>query len=128
MKKIIIGGVIALLIGIGVYFYAYQSHRDIATEKADAVITVSQLLEQFKQNDSLANATYLDKNLELKGKVTQVDLTTNTIMIDAKLTALLSLDNKIQVKENDIITVKGRFLGYDDLLEELKLDQATIKN
>jgi hypothetical protein len=31
------------------------------------------------------------------------------------------------LKVNDSVTVKGRCIGFDDLLEEIKLDQCTIK-
>ena len=31
------------------------------------------------------------------------------------------------LKVNDSIAVKGRCIGFDDLLEEIKLDQCSIK-
>jgi hypothetical protein len=31
-----------------------------------------------------------------------------------------------KLKVNDTIVVKGRCIGYDDLLEEIKLDQCSI--
>ena len=31
------------------------------------------------------------------------------------------------IKEGESIAIKGRMIGYDDLLEEVKLDQTIIK-
>ena len=31
------------------------------------------------------------------------------------------------VKQIEIITIQGRVIGYDSLLEEIKIDQAEIK-
>jgi hypothetical protein len=33
---------------------------------------------------------------------------------------------KAAIKAGDAIKIKGRFVGYDDLLEELKMDQVSI--
>ena len=47
----------------------------------------------------------------------------------------ITINNKIfcnftkifsELKVNDPISVKGRCIGYDDLLEEIKLDQCSI--
>ena len=49
----------------------------------------------------------------------------NTIVIDEKVFILLKKNS--YVKQNDLINIQGRVIGYDSLLEEIKIDQAEIK-
>ncbi len=129
MKKkiIIIGGIVLLAVGFGVYKYTYQSHRDISSEEAAFVITVDELHQKFVNDETNANTTYLDKTIEIKGIITAIDTTTNTIVLNEKLFGMLMDNNLTNVSLNREATIKGRLLGYDELLEELKFDQVTIK-
>ncbi len=126
MKKyIIIAGVVVLSLFF-VYKYIYQSHRNIAEESADFTVSVAAIHQEFMANDSLAYAKYLDKTIIAKGKVTQVDSLANLVVLDEKLVVLLNAKSQSPSVLNTSVTVKGRFIGYDDLLDELKIDQATL--
>ena len=46
-------------------------------------------------------------------------------VLDEKVFVMLT--NSIQVKLDEEVVVQGRLIGYDSLLEEIKLDQAQIK-
>lgn len=109
----------------GVYFYAYKGHRDIASEDADFELTVSSLAKEFSENDSLANLKYADKTIQLHGKVSSIDLPSHTIIIDEKLSAIFTDSVLPKINLQEPIKIKGRFVGYDDLLEEFKVDQVT---
>jgi hypothetical protein len=125
MKKIlIIGFVLCISMYLG-YKYLYHEHRDIANEKAAFSLTVNELVQEFLTDENKANAKYLDKSITLKGKVTNVDLTNNTIVINEKVFALLI--KSTEVKLNTEVSIQGRLIGFDSLLEEIKLDQAQIK-
>lgn len=127
MKKIIIVLVSVLTIAaIGLYFYTYQSHRDISTEDADFTFNFSQLQTDFEANDSLFNAKYADKTMEIYGKITAIDLQNNSIMLDEKIAVTFSDSIDKNSKISDAIYIKGRYVGFDDLLEEFKIDQAII--
>lgn len=125
-NKIITVLLVLVAASIGVYFYAYKGHRDIATEEADFELTVSALSKEFSENDSLANSKYADKTIQIYGKVSNIDLSSHTIVIDEKVSAVFtdSVLPKINLQEQ--IKIKGRFVGYDDLLEEFKVDQVTL--
>ncbi|MCB9425466.1 MAG: hypothetical protein H6584_00330 [Flavobacteriales bacterium] len=125
MKKIRLGILLLLVVVFGVYQYTYQDHRDIATEKAAYVLSVKDLHDKFLKDAAQANIEYGDKTIELSGIITAVDTSSNSIVLDQKLFGIL-LDQTIKVQEGAEVTIKGRFLGYDDLLEELKFDQVTI--
>ena len=107
------------------YSYIYKDHRDIENEVAKFSMSSIDISNEFEINPSEAEAKYLNKTIEISGAITE--LNTNQITIDDKVFCLfnnpitnLNLDKKV--------IVKGRFIGYDDLLEEIKLDQCNIIN
>ena len=127
-KKILILAtllIVSLFIG---YKYIYKSHRNIAFEKTEYIVSVHGLVEDFNQSDSLSNNKYLDKTIDLKGRITNIDLSSNSIMIDDKMNVIFADSIPKNISENQMINVKGRFIGYDDLLEEFKMDQVSIIN
>lgn len=125
MKKIIIAIVILALVGFISYKFIYREHRDISAEEPEFSLTAQKLQNEFTSGDSLANKKYADKTIEVVGIITSIDTAANTIVIDGKLSATLK-DKVGSLSQNSPIKVKGRFVGYDDLLEELKMDQTTI--
>lgn len=124
-KKIILFLFSSSILAFVVYKYVYQQHRDISSEKASYSISVDQLKNEFSQNESNANKKYLDKTIDIYGEVTAMDLANKQIVIDSSLTTTFS-EAISNVKEKQKITVKGRFIGYNDLLEEFELDQCVI--
>ncbi len=104
----------------------YRDHRNIATETADFTVTVNDLKKEFIENDSLAYMKYKDKTIQLSAKVTSIDTENNAIVVDEKLYATFMKAFKSDLAIGKQITIKGRFLGYDDLIEEFKIDQVTI--
>lgn len=111
---------------VSLYLYIYKDHRDIATETADFSIKVSSLKAEFIANDSIATAKYQDKAIQIEGKLTTVDTESKSITVDEKLFATFMNNFPEGVTVGKIIKIKGRFLGYDDLLEEFKMDQTVI--
>ena len=112
--------------GFMTYNYLYHGHRNIGSEDPVFTLTVQELHAEFVTNDSLANVTYSNQTIEIDGKVTAYDDASKTITIDEKLSAVLKKKSKQTVTPNQMIKIKGRFLGYDDLLGELKMDQVSI--
>lgn len=107
---------------MALYLYIYKSHRNIATETADFVISVSSL----NGSDSLTYTKYKDKTIQITGKLTSIDLENKAIVINEKLFATF-----LDVVPQDLsvgkqIKIKGRFLDYDDLVEEFKMDQTIV--
>lgn len=125
MKKIVISSLVLILVLFLGYKYLYHEHRDIATEKAAFSVTVNQILKEFVADETKANAKYLDKSITVKGKITTIDSVTNSVVLDEKVFVLFT--NSTNVKLNENIVVQGRLIGYDSLLEEIKIDQAQIK-
>nr|WP_294776233.1 hypothetical protein [uncultured Flavobacterium sp.] len=125
-KKVFILGIILLVVGYGAYKYIYQDHRDIASEEADFSTTVQEIFTSFTENDSLANAKYLDKTVAVRGKISNIDIANKIITVDEKLSARFSDKLPDNIKIQDSINLKGRLVGFDDLLEEIQMDQCTV--
>ena len=125
-KKLFVVILILIVAGVGIYFYMYKGHRDIATENVDFELTVADLSKEFSESDSLANSKYADKTIQIYGKVSSIDLPSHTIIIDEKLSAVFTDSVLPKINLQDKIKIKGRFVGYDDLLEEFKVDQVGI--
>lgn len=120
-KKILLVTAILITAGVGVYKYAYKEHRNIETEKATFVVTASEMLDAFSTDADAASAKYTNKTIEVSGTVTAQEA--NNITIDNSIYAQFT---DTAVKAAGAITFKGRCLGYDELLEEIKFDQCTI--
>lgn len=109
-----------------VYFYVYKQHRDISLEQPAYEISAKNLVAEFLSNNTSASSKYVDQTISIYGNITSLDLTSNTIIVDEKIVVVL-LEGQIQklsVGENQII--KGRLVGFDDLFEEIKMDQCSV--
>lgn len=124
-KKLLIFGFFVIITALLLYNYVYKNHRDISNEKESFAISVVDLKNDYNKNDSLANAKYLDKTIIIYGKISSLDLTNNILTVDTLLSATVK-DKNMVLKVNDSIKLKGRFIGYDDLLEEFKMDECSI--
>lgn len=125
-KKLLIFLIVFIVGSFLLYNYIYKDHRDIASEKESFALSVSDLKVDFSNNDSLANAKYLDKVIIIYGKITSIDLPSKNIVVEESLSATLK-EQLSGLKIGDSIQLKGRFIGYDDLLEEFKMDECSIQ-
>ncbi len=118
--KLIIALVLIILGAYFAYNYMYQDHRDINNEDAVVNISASELIVFFNDNKS---EEVLNKTVQITGTITEIE--NNNITIDN--TVQCSFDTAIQnLNLKDIITVKGRCIGYDELFEVAKMDQSSI--
>jgi hypothetical protein len=125
-KKVFILGLILIVVGFGVYKYLYQGHRDIAIEEANYTATANDIFNAFTTNDSLANAKYLDKTVALRGKISTIDFKNKIVTVDEKVSARFTNKLPESIKPQDSINLKGRLVGFDDLLEEIQMDQCNL--
>lgn len=125
-KKLGLIIVLLALIGSFIYFYAYKNHRDISAEEAQYTIKSSDLLSDFTKNDSVANSKYQDKTIQVSGEITSIEKESKGIVLDNKLFGTFKDSIPNNLVKGNVITIKGRFIGYDDLLEEFKIDQITV--
>lgn len=126
-KRVVIILILLAILGFAGYAYLYQGHRDIASEKESYLVTANSIFSEFQTSETKANQKYLDKTIEVYGKISSVDPEANSIIIDEKLFVVFK--EKIKPEELMVLSnvkVKGRFIGYDDLLGELKMDECSL--
>ena len=126
MKKFFIITLFFSVLAFLGYWYVFKNDRNFSSEKSIKVTNVLNIITEFNKNEIAANAKYLDKMIEFSGSVSLVDLKNKTMMLEEKVFTSFKPEDFVVVKENTIIKIKGRFLGYDELLEEIKLDNCII--
>jgi len=126
-KKVKIIGVlfvVALIIGFSVFNYVFHGgERDLATEEAAFTVTSKNIIAEFAENVPVATKKYSDKAIAVSGIVTAV--TDSIVTIDNTIICNFKSPDTT-IKNEQAITVKGRLVGFDDLMGELKLDQCSI--
>ncbi|PKB14976.1 hypothetical protein [Flavobacterium sp. 5] len=126
-KKIVFVIVTLLLVtSAGIYFYygfLFKEARNIELEMPDLSIAATKLLKDYNSNPKEADALYLNKTIEVKGIVTKK--TDSVLILENTVFCLFTQKIKSEAK-NNIVTVKGKCIGYDELFNEVKLDQCTI--
>ena len=126
-KKLIIALVLVIVLAIVGYNYLYKPHRNISEETATYTLQSMELITQFETDVDLYQQHYLNKTIEIKGSISEINPTTVTLNEFIFCSMLPDFDAN-KYKTNTSVTLKGRFIGYDDLLGEIKLDQCTITN
>ena len=125
LKKIIFFILILCVSLFFAYKYLYKEHRNIENEQTVYLVEGSNLINEFSINFELATEKYLDKTIQIDGQVTHVD--DNFITVNNNVICYLKDKNSKELL-NHYISVKGRCIGYDELLEEVKIDECTIIN
>lgn len=129
-KKVKIIILILVVISLISFFaYNYVMHggaRNLTTEKTNFTVTSASITSEFIENIEKANKKYLEKAVAIKGKITASN--GNEVIMDEIV--ICSFKNPdLSIKKDQTVTIKGRVVGYDDLMGELKLDQCfLIKN
>ncbi len=121
----IIAIVLAVLVAglfLGYTYIMKGGERNLQTEDAAFKISAEDLSAAFSENPAAATKKYLNKAVEVNGKITsskdkEVVLNDNIICTMQKPT---------QLNAGQGISVKGRILGFDDLMGEIKLDQCYL--
>lgn len=118
-------GLVVLLLIIG-YLYIYQDHRDISSEKAAFVVNSTELFKEFLNDPQVSEQKYLNKTIEISGALSELKETDLTLDDHIFCQFNDPISNKFEL--NSILKIKGRIIGYDDLLEQIKIDQSSIIN
>ncbi|MEQ1587819.1 MAG: hypothetical protein ABL895_18175 [Cyclobacteriaceae bacterium] len=119
MKKILIGILLALGVTSGVIYLMYNKpHRNPATE-TPIKVSATELFKSFESNETEANQLYLDKVLEVTGKITEVSSNQNGMPVLALETENIVFGVRCTMENGELITqvgetvtVKGICTGY----------------
>lgn len=122
LKKVIIAAAIVAVLGAVAFVSVYNKpHQSI--DNVDHELAAIDLINAFENNEEDANARYLDKVIEVKGKVRQVIEQENSYIIllgdDASLMNGVSCtlddkDNSVAygLKAGDDVVIRGICTGF----------------
>lgn len=123
MKKWIVIIMLIVIIVIG-YNYIYQDHRNISTEASEFKLSATAVKNEFASNSVASANKYLNKTVAILGDVSESK--NKEITLNSSVFCQLIDSLKEPLKLGSKIKIKGRVIGYDDLLEQVKLDQCMI--
>lgn len=115
--------VLSVIIG---YNYMYKDHRDISTEKVQFTKKAKELVDEYQIDIEATTTKYLDKTIEIEGRIT--DIESDNFTLNNAIVCYTDSITIQKIKIDGTLKVKGRSIGYDELLEYIKLDQVIIIN
>jgi hypothetical protein len=124
-KKVTFLIVLIVIVFLGCLGYNYimtAGARDIPSEKSEFTTSATAIFSEFSNKPEMATKKYLNKTVQISGKVTNIGK--NVITLNEKVSCQLQVSEKVTMGSQ--INIKGRVTGYDDLIEELKLDLCLI--
>ena len=109
-----------------IYVIYNKPHKDFDKLPFDDTIESIDLVSFYQDNPDNANTRFLDKIILVIGTIT--DIEKNIIILDNSIVCKLDPSQMIteQININTEVSVKGRCIGYDDLLEEVRIDHSFI--
>ena len=116
-----------ILLLIKVYAVWNKPHKNYSNTKPNITIDSSNFIYEFKTNSTLATEKYLNQVILVNGNVTD-RLTKSVVLNNGIVCTLDSLSLKALglIQINNEVSIKGRFVGFDDLFEEIRLDHCFI--
>jgi len=114
--------IVVILAGYSTYKYTYQPHKSID----EIAVKFSGSSQDFLEKVKTEATPWQDVIVQLTGTITAIDKKGITL-INSIYCQLEKGNTTTNLKAGQTITVKGRMIGFDDLLEEIKLDQTSIK-
>ena len=137
-KLLLVAVLIVVLLGIsvvvrpgifmdfGMWLTASMKHRDAANEKPAYILNAQQFSNEFK-TDTSALKKYVDKAVLLDGQVTGVDgihisLGNVVCSVDSS-----DLNKASKLTNGQVIKIQGRVSTYNDLMDEIDMDQCVLK-
>ena len=118
---------IFIVLLIIVYAVWNKPHKNYSNTEPNITIDSSNFINEFKTNSTLATEKYLNQVILVNGNVT--DRLTKSVVLNNGIVCTLdssSLKALGLIQINNDVSIKGRFVGFDDLFEEIRLDHCFI--
>ena len=109
-----------------IYVIYNKPHKDFNKSPIETTIESIDLISFYQDNPDDSNSRFLDKIILVIGTITHIEK--NIIILDNSIVCTLDPSQIItnQININNEVSVKGRCIGYDDLLEEVRIDHSFI--
>lgn len=129
LKKILI--ILGVLVVVGYFTFPTVKEymvnnlgkRDLQSEEAAFTLKTKDIVAEFTTNEAAANKKYLEKPVAISGVITSVNAK-EVVLDEVAICNFTTADASL--KAGQTVTIKGRVVGYDDLLGGVNLDQCSI--
>ena len=111
--------VLPLVALIAFVYYTKSLKPNYASMKPTLITDSHDLLWRFQMNEG---AELINQIVQFRGKITGFD--SLLVIVDHRLICNPDSSMCVDLSIGDSTTLKGRCIGYDDLLEELRLDHV----
>ena len=111
--------VLPLISLVAFAYYTTSLKTDYSKEEPVVSTDSHELTWRFQMNEG---SELLNKVVQVKGKVTGYD--SLLLILDHKVICQLHNEQMTRPEIGDSVSLKGRCVTYDDLLEELRLDHV----
>ena len=120
----------AIILVVVVGFFAWKmmgkDHRDVGAEVAQFKMVPEELVMAMSSGDSTA-APYLNAVVELFGVVVEND--EKRLVLEGGVIAAWDTTREHRTpRVGELLRIKGRVTGYDDLFEEVRMDGGVLVN
>ncbi len=127
-KRILVAIVLVGLVfgSWAVWYVFYKPHRNVGSEEATYTLSAQDLSKAFA-TDTTAMAKYIDKAVLINGAITNIEgdhISLDNIICNMDSTETAKLGS-LKVGEN--VKIQGRLTTYNDLMEEIMMDQCVLK-
>ena len=119
--RVLLPALAALIVGIS-WFQVERPHRDVGTEVAAFKMVPEELVTAFARDDA---AQYLNAVVELYA-VVEGDDGERVTMKGGVVAAWDTTRAQRRLEAGELLRLKGRVTGYDDLFEEVRMDGLVI--
>ena len=116
------------------YFIYNKPHRDILGEEAQYSLSLAEMNEEFLIDEDAAYKKYFNQVVEISGIAVDINKKSNerydVVLKSQGVIAngeLIYVDVQLATLIDHNVMLKGLFIGYDNLLEEIKLSKCSIK-
>lgn len=127
--KIIISVFLVVVIGLVIYLTYNKPHRNPEDEEG-ILVSSTELLKKFEQNEDSANVLYLDKTVVVSGKIIDISFNQENIpvvMLEAEGNSFgiqcTMHDAQINLMKNEFVTLKGICKGF---LSDVIITNASV--
>ena len=118
--------VVIIISFFSIRYYVYNAgRRDIQSEETAFAVSSEAIVTEFSSNATASNKKYLEKTIAVSGVITSIK--GEEVILDNSVNCNFLTASK-SLKKNQKVTIKGRLVGYDDLLGEVRLDQCNLSN
>ena len=119
---LIVGGYFTLPI-VKDYMVNNMGKRDLQSEEAAFTLKSKDFVAEFSAKEAEANKKYLEKPVVISGSITSVN-GKEVILDDVVVCGFTAADASLKVGQS--VSIKGRVVGYDDLMGSVNMDQCSI--